>query len=76
MKKFLEPQDLEFQTWEELFCYIYESKVNGQHKQSKELYESLRDTNEFYEYLEINLNKSADELDELKKYYRLNHKNK
>jgi hypothetical protein len=40
-------------TWVELFDYIYESKLNGQKKQSKELYQSLstRRQVEFQDYL-------------------------
>lgn len=34
-------QDLNFKTWDELYEYILESKLNGQHKQSKELYKGL-----------------------------------
>lgn len=35
------PKDLDFETWEQLYEYILESKLNGQHKQSKEIYKSL-----------------------------------
>ena len=37
----MKPQDLDFNTWDELYQYILESKINGQHKQSKNLYKSL-----------------------------------
>lgn len=47
------PQLLELTTWEELFDYIFESKLNGQKKQSKELYQSLTQQRqvEFNDYL-------------------------
>ena len=37
----MSPSTLDFLTWEELYEYILESKLNGQHKQSKEIYKSL-----------------------------------
>lgn len=37
----MQPINLDFLTWEELYEYILESKLNGQHKQSKEIYKSL-----------------------------------
>jgi hypothetical protein len=37
----MRPQDLDMGTWEELFDYILESKLNGQRKQSLEIYQSL-----------------------------------
>jgi len=37
----MRPQDLDMGTWEELFHYILESKLNGQRKQSLEIYQSL-----------------------------------
>jgi hypothetical protein len=47
------PQLLELTTWPELFDYIFESKLNGQKKQSKELYKSLSEQRqvEFQDYL-------------------------
>lgn len=39
----MKPQDLDFSSWHELYEYILESKLNGQHKQSKELYKGLSD---------------------------------
>ena len=47
------PTLLGLDTWEQLFDYIYESKLNGQKKQSKELYQSLstRRQVEFQDYL-------------------------
>lgn len=37
----MQPHNLDLLTWEELYEYILESKLNGQHKQSKEIYKSL-----------------------------------
>lgn len=37
----MQPTNLDFLTWDELYEYILESKLNGQHKQSKELYKGL-----------------------------------
>jgi len=37
----MQPQDLNFETWDELFDYILESKINGQKKQSLELFNAL-----------------------------------
>jgi len=37
----MRPQDLDMGTWEELFDYILESKLNGQRKQSLEIYQAL-----------------------------------
>lgn len=37
----MKPSNLDFLTWEELYEYILESKLNGQHKQSKEIYKSM-----------------------------------
>jgi hypothetical protein len=47
------PSLLGLETWEQLFDYIYESKLNGQKKQSKELYKSLSEQRqvEFQDYL-------------------------
>ena len=47
------PTLLGLETWEQLFDYIYESKLNGQKKQSKELYQSLQQERqvEFQDYL-------------------------
>jgi hypothetical protein len=49
----MKPQDLDFKTWEELFDYILESKLNGQRKQSLEIYKSLSEQKqvEFLDYL-------------------------
>lgn len=49
----MRPQDLDFETWEELFDYILESKLNGQKKQSKEIYKSLSEQKqvEFIDYV-------------------------
>ena len=37
----MKPSNLDFSSWDELYEYILESKLNGQHKQSKEIYKSL-----------------------------------
>lgn len=49
----MSPQDLDMGAWEELFDYILESKLNGQRKQSLELYQSLSEQKrvEFLDYL-------------------------
>lgn len=49
----MKPQDLDFKTWEELFDYILESKLNGQRKQSLGIYKSLSEQKqvEFLDYL-------------------------
>jgi hypothetical protein len=39
----MRPQDLNFETLDELFDYILESKINGQKKQSLELFNALPD---------------------------------
>ena len=47
------PNLLGLETWHELYDYIFESKLNGQKKQSKELYQSLSNRRqvEFQDYL-------------------------
>lgn len=52
-QKAMTPQDLNFGTWERLFDYILESKLNGQKKQSKEIYQSLSEQKKvmFKDYL-------------------------
>jgi hypothetical protein len=47
----MKPQDLDFETWEELFDYILESKINGQKKQSLELFNALPDRQAFIDYV-------------------------
>ena len=42
-RSFTHYKDLDFSSWDELYEYILESKLNGQHKQSKELYKGLSD---------------------------------
>jgi len=37
----MRPQDLDFETWEELFDYILESKLNGQRKQSLDIFKGM-----------------------------------
>lgn len=50
----MRPQDLEFETWDELFDYILESKLNGQRKQSKEIFKSMPEQKrvEFIDYVD------------------------
>lgn len=40
-KSFTHFKDLDLRSWLELYEYILDSKINGQHKQSKELYKGL-----------------------------------
>lgn len=49
----MRPQDLDMGTWEELFDYILESKLNGQRKQSLEIYQALSEQKrvQFEDYL-------------------------
>jgi hypothetical protein len=49
----MRPQDLDMGTWEELFDYILESKLNGQKKQSLEIYQALSEQKrvQFEDYL-------------------------
>lgn len=56
----MRPQDLDMGTWEELFDYILESKLNGQRKQSLELYQSLSEQRkvQFLDYL-IDMNEQG-----------------
>lgn len=48
------PQTLDFETWDELYEYILESKLNGQHKQSRDMYRALNEHRrvEFIDYLD------------------------
>lgn len=50
----MKPSDLNFETWDELFDYILESKLNGQRKQSKELFNSMPEQKraEFIDYVD------------------------
>lgn len=50
----MRPQDLNFETLDELFDYILESKLNGQRKQSKELFNSMPEQKraEFIDYVD------------------------
>jgi hypothetical protein len=49
----MRPSDLDFETWEELFDYILESKLNGQRKQSLEIFKGMPEQKrvEFADYL-------------------------
>lgn len=50
----MQPQDLNFETWDELFDYILESKINGQRKQSLEIFKSMPEQKrvEFIDYID------------------------
>lgn len=50
----MKPSDLNFETWEELFDYILESKLNGQRKQSKEMFKAMPEQKrvEFIDYID------------------------
>jgi hypothetical protein len=37
----MKPQDLDFDTWNELYDYILESKINGQKKQALEIFKAM-----------------------------------
>ncbi len=49
----MRPQDLDMGTWEELFDYILESKLNGQKKESLRIYQALSEDKrvKFEDYL-------------------------
>ena len=74
----MKPQDLNFGTWTELFDYILESKINGQKKQSLELFNALPDkehrqmfidyVSDMYHY-EAMHNDQQEELSETLKFY-------
>lgn len=74
----IKPQDLDFETWQELYEYIMQSKINGQHKQSKELYKSLAlcHKKEFEEWIvdmffnEDMTEEEQEEFDKLITYYK------
>lgn len=76
----MRPQDLDMATWEELFDYILESKLNGQRKQSIELYQALSEAKRvhFIDYL-IDMTEhgwmSPLELAQTMKYYEYEIKN-
>jgi hypothetical protein len=75
----MKPQDLEFETWTELFDYILESKINGQKKQSLELFNELPDretrqafidyVSETYHYEAMHNGQQNELADTLKFYY-------
>ena len=77
-KEPIKPQDLDFETWQELYEYIMESKINGQHKQSKGLYKSLAlcHKEEFEEWIvdmffnEDMTEEEQEKFDELITYYK------
>jgi len=76
----MRPQDLDMATWEELFDYILESKMNGQRKQSIELYQALSEAKrvQFIDYL-IEMTEqgwmSSLDLAQTMKYYEYESKN-
>jgi hypothetical protein len=76
----MRPQDLDMGTWEELFDYILESKMNGQRKQSIELYQALSEAKRvhFIDYL-IEMTEqgwmSSLDLAQTMKYYEYESKN-
>jgi hypothetical protein len=76
----MRPQDLDMATWEELFDYILESKMNGQRKQSIELYQALSEAKRvhFIDYL-IEMTEqgwmSSLDLAQTMKYYEYESKN-
>jgi hypothetical protein len=37
----MRPKDLDFETWNELYDYILESKINGQKKQALEIFKAM-----------------------------------
>jgi hypothetical protein len=52
-KSFSHYKDFDLSSWHELYEYILESKMNGQHKQSKELYKGLSERRqvEYIDYI-------------------------
>lgn len=50
----MRPSDLDFETWDELFDYILESKLNGQRKQSLEMFKGMPEQKrvEFIDYID------------------------
>lgn len=50
----MRPSDLNFETWDELFDYILESKLNGQRKQSLEMFKGMPEQKrvEFIDYID------------------------
>jgi|LakMenE01Jun11ns_1017448.scaffolds.fasta_scaffold9864057_2 hypothetical protein len=76
----MKPQDLDFDTWDELYLYILKSKINGQHKQSKSIYKSLEIVRQeqFEEWLkdlffmDATNKKEQEEFNKLIDYYKLN----
>jgi len=69
----------EFSYMEEYYEYMLESKLNGQHTQSKELYEQLSEVqkDDFYEWVELTYGYEAEDEQEmnyemriLREYYK------
>lgn len=68
---------LSFETLEQYFEYIIESKLNGQHSQARELFNELSDGNAgqrvfFFQWCEMNLGINGDSLNTLKHYFKHN----
>lgn len=76
-KSFTHYKDLDFSSWQEMYEYILESKMNGQHKQSKELYKGLSERRqvEYIDWLRETLfyddmpNSKLKELQQIINYY-------
>lgn len=67
----MKPSNLDFLTWEELYEYILVSKLNGQHKQSKELYKGLSERRqvEYIDWLRETL--FYDDMPKLKEFQQI-----
>ena len=70
-KSFSHYKDLDFSSRKELYEYILESKMNGQHKQSKELYKGLSDRHkvEYIDWLRETL--FYDDMPKLKEFQQI-----
>jgi hypothetical protein len=70
-KSFSHYKDFDFSSWKELYEYILESKMNGQHKQSKELYKGLSDRHkvEYIDWLRETL--FYDDMPKLKEFQQI-----
>ena len=70
-KSFSHYKDFYFSSWKELYEYILESKMNGQHKQSKELYKGLSDRHkvEYIDWLRETL--FYDDMPKLKEFQQI-----
>jgi len=70
-KSFGHYKDFDFSSWQEMYEYILESKMNGQHKQSKELYKGLSDRHkvEYIDWLRETL--FYDDMPKLKEFQQI-----